>query len=94
MFNREKHKTLSGNISRMYISTSVSLIIAELTSIIAVFVDGLLTSRFLGPDVYSGISVSMPLINVFFRIAGFLSAGCPINSYIWNNVATFAFSSK
>ena len=78
MFNREKHKTLSGNISRMYISTSVSLIIAELTSIIAVFVDGLLTSRFLGPDVYSGISVSMPLINVFFRIAGFLSAGCTI----------------
>jgi Na+-driven multidrug efflux pump len=41
----------------MLLAAALPLIFTELTSIVAVFIDGITASRFLGTEVYSGIAL-------------------------------------
>lgn len=66
------------NISVMFLSTSIALIFTELTGVVAVLIDGAVTSRFLGVGVYSGISLVRPFSSIVLLLAGFLSTGCSI----------------
>ena len=68
----------SDNIASMYRSTAISLIFTELTGVIAVLIDGIVTSRFLGSDAYSGISLLGPFSSMVLLIAGIFSTGCSI----------------
>ena len=68
----------SDNIAAMYRSTAISLIFTELTGVIAVLIDGIVTSRFLGSDAYSGISLLGPFSGMVLLIAGIFSTGCSI----------------
>ena len=68
----------SDNIAAMYRSTAFSLIFTELTGVIAVLIDGVVTSRFLGADAYSGISLLGPFSSMVLLIAGIFSTGCSI----------------
>lgn len=66
------------NIPSMYFSTSIAMILTELVGVIAVLIDGIVTSRFLGADVYSGISLIKPFSSIVLMLAGFLSTGCTV----------------
>lgn len=64
------------NIATMYTSTSVAMIFTALTGVVTVLFDGILTSRFLGADIYSGIALLRPFTSVVLMLASFLSTGC------------------
>ena len=66
------------NISRMFRSTAIAMIFTEITGVIAVLIDGIVTSQFLGVDVYSGISLLRPFTSLVLVLAGFFSTGCGI----------------
>ena len=62
----------------MFRTTAVSMMLAELTGVIAVLIDGIFTSRFLGVDAYSGISLVKPFSSIVLLVAGFFSTGCNV----------------
>ena len=66
------------NISAMFLSTAIAMIFTEITGVISVLVDGIVTSRFLGVDVYSGISLLRPFTSLIMVVAGFFSTGCNV----------------
>ena len=66
------------NISKMFLSTAVAMIATEFTGVISVLVDGIITSRFLGVEAYSGISLLRPFTSLLLVVAGFFSTGCGI----------------
>ena len=66
------------NIASMLLSTSIALIFTELTAVIAIVIDGVIASRFLGVDAYSGISMLGPLSGMVLMLAGFISTGCTV----------------
>lgn len=76
---KNKYKENRGdNISSMFRSTAIIMIVSELTGVIAVLIDGIITSQGLGIDAYSGISLFRPFTSVVFMLAGFFSTGCNI----------------
>lgn len=75
---RQRITRASDNISSMYFSTSVSLILTELTGVVAILIDGIVASRLLGSDAYSGISLLGPFSSIVLLIAGIFSTGCSI----------------
>ena len=68
----------SDNIIRIFRSTSITMIVTEITGIVAVLIDGIITSRFLGVDAYSAISLLRPFTSIILVLAGFFSTGCNI----------------
>ena len=64
------------NISTMYATTAVIMIFSALTGVIAVLIDGIISSRFIGSDVYSGIALIRPFSSVVLMLASFVSTGC------------------
>ena len=62
----------------MFRSTALIMMISELTGVIAVLIDGIVTSQGLGVDAYSGISLLRPFSSVVLMLAGFFSTGCSI----------------
>lgn len=81
-FSRQaKYRELRNkNVAVMFRTTAVSMIVAELTGVIAVLIDGVVASRGLNIDAYSGISLVKPFASVILLIAGFLSTGCNLVS--------------
>lgn len=57
------------NIAKMFLSTAIAMIFTEVTGVISVLMDGIVTSRFLGVDVYSGISLLRPFTSMILMIA-------------------------
>ncbi len=66
------------NIASIFTATAMAMILAEFTSVITDLSDGIITSRFLGADVYSGISILKPFTSIVLVGAGFFSTGCSI----------------
>ncbi len=62
----------------MFFATSIALVFTEFTGVIAVLIDGIVTSRFLGADVFSGISLVKPFSSIIMMIASFFSTGCSV----------------
>lgn len=62
-------------ISKMFLSASAAMILTLFVGTAAGFFDGIITSRFLGKDAYSGISLFGPLNGMFLMLASFLSSG-------------------
>lgn len=65
-------------ISKMFLTTSVAMILTELVGIIAVFIDGIITSRFLGESAYAGVSLLNPFTSIILVVVGGLSAGTSV----------------
>lgn len=72
------HRHEVGNISSILFSTSIALIFTEVTAVLAILIDGIITSYFLGVDAYSGISLLGPLSGLVLMLAGFVSTGCTV----------------
>ena len=66
------------NIFRMFFRTSLALIFTELAGVTALFFDGIIASRYVGIDAYSGISLLGPFTSILLVITGFLSTGCMV----------------
>jgi len=66
------------NIAGMFRSTALAMIATEITGVIAVFIDGIITSSFLGIDAYSGVSLLKPFTSLILLAAGMLSTGCNV----------------
>ena len=64
------------NIAAMFLTTSAALTFTELSAVFAILVDGIVTSRFLGVEVYSAVSLMNPFSGLLLVLAGFLSTGC------------------
>ena len=76
MAARHVNPLRSDNIAAMYSSTAIAMIFTSLTGVISVLIDGIIASRFLGSDVYSGIALLRPFTSVVMLLASFLSTGC------------------
>jgi Na+-driven multidrug efflux pump len=62
-------------ISKMFFSATVAMIFTLFVGMAAQFFDGIITSRFLGEDAYSGIALFGPLSGTFLMFAFFIASG-------------------
>ena len=77
MFNRESS---AGLIPSMFVSTAVAMIFTQLAGYGAVLIDGIITSRALGYQAYSAISLLVPFNGVLLLISGAISVGSQVVS--------------
>ena len=69
---RNRQKDL---ICKMFFSASIAMMFSVLVGTVAQFFDGIITSRFLGQDAYSAISLFGPLNGIFLMLASFIATG-------------------
>ena len=62
-------------LASMFVSAAVVMIFTQVAGVVAVILDGIITSRFLGEDAYSAISLLKPFVSIVLLIAGFLNIG-------------------
>ena len=62
-------------ISKMFFSASIAMMFTVLVGTAAQFLDGVITSRFLGNDAYSSIALFGPLNGLFLMLASFIASG-------------------
>lgn len=62
-------------IASMFLPAAVVMIFTQLTGVVANIIDGVVTSRFLGPDAYSAVSLLGPMVNIILLFASFISIG-------------------
>ena len=65
-------------ISSMFISTAVAMVFTTLASVAAQLIDGIITSRFLGNDAYSAVSLFGPVNWFVLMLSSLLSVGTQI----------------
>ena len=65
----------NGLIPSMFLYTTVAMILTGFAGVISNIIDGMITSRVLGEDAYSSISLLGPFVSVLLLIAGFISTG-------------------
>ena len=70
--NRNNHSDI---IPRMFLSAAVAMIFTQVAGVAAQIIDGIITSRELGPDPYSAVSLLHPFITVILLAAAFISTG-------------------
>ena len=62
----------------MFLSTAVAMIFTQLAGVMANIIDGIVTSRYLGQDAYSAVSLLSPFTGTLVLLAGFLSTGSQV----------------
>lgn len=62
-------------IAAMFLPAALVMIFTQLTGVVANIIDGMVTSRFLGSDAYSSVSLLAPMVNVILLFASFVSIG-------------------
>lgn len=72
MLTRESQSDL---IPSMFVSTATAMIFTQLAGYVAVLIDGIITSRFLGHQAYSAISLLVPFNGVILLVSMGISAG-------------------
>ncbi len=65
-------------ISSMFFSAAVAMIFSQVAGVVANIIDGIVTSRFLGADALSSISLLGPFISTIILISGFVSTGSQV----------------
>lgn len=62
-------------VSGMFLPAAIVMIFTQVTGVVANIIDGIVTSRFLGADAYSSVSLLGPMVNIILVFAGFVSVG-------------------
>lgn len=65
-------------IATMFIPAAISMIFTSLARFLAGTIDGVITSKFLGSEAYSGISLFAPMVNIIILFATFIAMGCQV----------------
>ena len=81
MSKQGKHS--SSNISSIFLSTAIAMVITEISGVLTSLIDGVVSSRFLDIAIYSSISLLKPLSRIISVVSGFLSTGCNI---VWSRL--------
>ena len=76
MFSKNRINFQQDNISSIFLTTALAMIFTEITGVIAILTDGIISSQFLGVELYAGISLLRPFARILLVLAGFLSNGC------------------
>lgn len=76
MFSKSRIYFYSDNLSRILLTTAMAMIFTEATGVIAVLIDGIIASQFLGEELYAGISLLRPFTRIILVLAGFFASGC------------------
>ena len=74
----KRMKTINNNkdmIGAMFLSAGIVMALSQTISIIAIIIDGIITSRVLGIEAYSAVSLLKPLISIILLFSAFLAAG-------------------
>ena len=74
-FKQSSHNDV---ISNMFFSAAVAMIFSQVAGVIATIIDGIVTSRFLGPDALSSVSLTGPFVSTVLLVAGFISTGSQV----------------
>ena len=64
------------NISSIFLTTALAMMFTEATGVVAVLIDGIIASQFLGEELYAGISLLRPFTRIILVLAGFFASGC------------------
>lgn len=75
-----KHKTHTDIIPAMFISTAIAMIFTQLAGYGAVLIDGIITSRVLGSQAYSGVSLLGPFNGIVLLLSGGVSVSAQVIS--------------
>ncbi|MCR4646025.1 MAG: ATP-binding protein [Oscillospiraceae bacterium] len=62
-------------VTNMFLPAAIVMIFTQMTGVVANIIDGVVTSRFLGPDAYSSVSLLGPMVNIILLLASFISIG-------------------
>ena len=65
-------------ISSMFFSAAIVMIFTQLAGVVANIIDGIITSRCLGEDAFSAISLLIPFVGVIILFGAFLSTGSQV----------------
>lgn len=76
MFSKNRLSFRRDNISSIFLTTALAMIFTEATGVVAVLIDGIIASQFLGEELYAGISLLRPFTRIILVLAGFLASGC------------------
>ena len=59
----------------MFVSTAIAMIFTQLAGYVAVLIDGIITSRALGHQAYSAISLLVPFNGIILLISAGIAIG-------------------
>ena len=76
MISKSRHYFYQDNISAIFLTTAMAMIFTEATGVIAVLIDGIIASQFLGEELYAGMSLLRPFTRIILVLAGFFAGGC------------------
>lgn len=76
--NRRIWKPDSDIISGTFRSAALAMIFTQAAGVVAGIIDGIITSRFLGEEAYSAVSLLGPFTGTVVLLAGFLSTGSQV----------------
>lgn len=62
-------------VASMFLPAAIVMIFTQMTGVVANIIDGVITSRYLGPDAYASVSLLGPLVNIVLLFASFISIG-------------------
>lgn len=65
-------------ISNMFLSAAIAMIFSQVAGVMSNIIDGIITSRFLGADSLSSVSLTGPFISTIILVAGFISTGSQV----------------
>lgn len=75
VYQHRAKKPKIGLIPSMFLFTSISMVLTELAGVISTIIDGMITSRMLGEDAYSAVSLLGPFVSIVLLVANFFSMG-------------------
>lgn len=65
-------------IAGMFFSAALAIIFTQLAGVVATIIDGIITSRYLGENAYSAVSLLVPFTGTLIMLAGFFATGCQV----------------
>ena len=65
-------------ISSVFMAVAVAMIFTSMVGVAATIIDGIITSRTIGVDAYSGISLLSPLVSTILLLASVISVGSQV----------------
>ncbi len=65
-------------IAGMFFSAALAIIFTQVAGVVATIIDGIITSRYLGENAYSAVSLLVPFTGTLTMLAGFFATGCQV----------------
>lgn len=74
----EQNQTTELNVRQFFQNNMIGMIVATMMAMLGLVVDGIITSRFLGPECMAAYGLVTPVVNLFMFFSGILSGGTQV----------------